>query len=65
MKPATATATVILGLIAVIQLVRALFKWPVEVNGITIPVAFSYIAFLILTVIVVMAWREAHGRQST
>jgi len=65
MKPATAIAIVILELIAVIQLLRALLKWPVQVNGITIPVAFSYIAFLVLTAIAVAAWRETHLHLST
>lgn len=59
MKPFTTIAALLLGLIAAIQGLRFALAWPVAVNGYSVPVWGSAIAFVVLGVIAVMLWREA------
>ena len=63
MKPFTTIAIVLFALIALLQLVRFLLGWEVIVNGISIPVWASGIAFVIAAALAVMLWREAHRHQ--
>ena len=57
-KPFTLIAVVLLSLIAVLQLLRFALGWEVMVNGISIPVWASLIAFLVAAGLAVMVWRE-------
>jgi hypothetical protein len=57
-KPYTIVAVVLLSLIAVMQLLRFTLGWEVMVNGISIPVWASGIAFLVAGGLAVMVWRE-------
>ena len=59
-KPFTITAVVLLLLIALLQLLRFMLGWEVTVNGLSIPVWASGIAFAIATGLAVMIWVEAH-----
>ena len=59
MKPFTATTAVFLALIALLQLARFILGWEVTVNGISVPVWASGIAFLIAGGLAAMLWREA------
>jgi hypothetical protein len=58
MKPFTVTAVVLLTLIALLQLLRFLSGWEVIVNGVTVPVWVSGIAFLFAGALAVMLWLE-------
>ncbi|HET8562818.1 MAG TPA: hypothetical protein VFM35_02980 [Candidatus Binatia bacterium] len=58
MKPATITAVVLFALIALMQFLRFILGWEVTVNGVTVPVWVSGIAFLIAGGLAVMLWRE-------
>jgi hypothetical protein len=58
-KPFTTIAVILFSLIALLQLVRFILSWEVTVNGITIPVWASGIAFVIAAALAVMLWREA------
>jgi hypothetical protein len=58
MKPITTIAVIFLGLLALLQLLRFALAWPVTVNGISIPIWASAIAFLIAGSISVLLWRE-------
>jgi hypothetical protein len=58
MKAFTGIAIALIALIGLLQLVRALLGWPVSVNGIEVPVLLSWIAFVVLEFVAVMAWRE-------
>jgi hypothetical protein len=60
LKPFTTMAVVLLSLIALLQLVRFILSWEVTVNGTSIPVWASGIAFVIAAALAVMLWREAH-----
>lgn len=62
MKLSTTIAVVVFSLIALLQLVRVVADWDVTVNGITIPIWASGIAFAVAAALAVMLWREA--RQS-
>ena len=58
-KPFTITTVALLSLIALLQLLRFTLGWEVTVNGVTIPVWVSGIAFVIAAGLAVMTWREA------
>jgi hypothetical protein len=61
-KPFTTVAVVVFTLVALLQLLRFVSGWEVTVNGITIPIWASGVAFVVAAVLAVMLWREA--RQS-
>ena len=57
-KPFTITTVALFSLIALLQLLRFTLGWEVTVNGVTIPVWMSGIAFVIAAGLAVMIWRE-------
>ena len=59
MKPFTTFAMVLLGLIALVQLVRLLQAWEVIVNGFSVPMWASGLACVVTGVTAVMLWRES------
>lgn len=61
MKPFTTLATILLSLIAILQLIRFVQGWEVVVNGATIPVWVSGLAFVIAGGLAVMLWRESRA----
>jgi hypothetical protein len=58
-KPFTAIAAVVFSLVALLQLLRFVSGWEVTVNGITIPIWASAIAFVVAAALAIMLWREA------
>ncbi|MBI4273157.1 MAG: hypothetical protein HY659_00460 [Rhizobiales bacterium] len=52
-------AAVIFALAALVQLARAALGWPVSVGGFTVPVAASWIAFVVLATLSVLGFRAA------
>lgn len=59
-KPFTRAAVVIFSLAALLQLLRFALGWEVTVNGMTVPVWVSGLAFVIAAGLAVMVWRETH-----
>jgi len=59
MKPFSAVAALVLALVAVLQLLRFILGWQVVVNGMSIPLWASAIAFLVAAGLALMVWREA------
>jgi len=57
-KPFTLLAVVLFSLIALLQLLRFGLGWEVAVNGVTVPVWVSGIAFVIAVGLALMVWRE-------
>ena len=57
-KPFTIISVVFLSLIALVQLLRLVLGWEVTVNGVTVPVWVSGIAFVIAAGLALMVWRE-------
>ncbi len=57
-KPFTLIAVVLFSLIALLQLLRFGLGWEVAVNGVTVPVWVSGIAFVIAAGLALMVWRE-------
>ena len=47
MKTYTFVSGVIFGIVAIIQAVRAVSEWPVQVGPIAVPVWFSWVAVLV------------------
>jgi hypothetical protein len=58
-KPFTVIAIGLLSLIAVLQLLRFILGWEVTLNGLSIPVWASGIAFLVAGGLAAMVWLEA------
>ena len=58
MKPFTVISIVVFSLISVLQLVRLILGWDVSVNGVSIPVWVSGIAFIVTGGLAVMLGRE-------
>ncbi len=61
MKPFTMLATILLSLIAILQLIRFVQGWEVSINGVIVPVWLSGIAFVVLAAIAAMLWRESRA----
>jgi hypothetical protein len=59
MKPFAVISIIVFSLIAILQLTRLLLGWEVSVNGVTIPVWVSAIAFIVSAGLAVMLWRES------
>jgi hypothetical protein len=59
MKPFSVLAALVLGLVALVQLLRLIFGWSVVVNGFAIPLWASAVACLVAAGLAVMVWREA------
>jgi len=57
-KPFPLLAVVLFSLIALLQLLRFGLGWEVAVNGVTVPVWVSGIAFVIAAGLALMVWRE-------
>jgi hypothetical protein len=60
LKPFTTIAVVVFSLVALLQLLRVVAGWAITVNGITIPIWASVIAFVVAAALAAMLWREAH-----
>ena len=58
-KPFTIISIVVFSLVSVLQFLRFILDWEVTVNGVSIPVWASGIAFLVAGGLAVMLWREA------
>ena len=51
---------VLFGVIALVQAVRALNQWPVQVDGLEVPVWVSWVAMIIAGSFCVWAFRSGH-----
>ena len=59
MKPFSAIAAVVFALVALLQLLRFVMGWEILINGISIPLWASAIAFVAATVLAVTVWKDA------
>lgn len=59
MKPFSSIAAVVFALVAIVQLLRFVLGWEVVINGISIPLWVSAIAFVVATGLAATVWREA------
>jgi hypothetical protein len=57
-KPFTVIAIGLFSLIAVLQLLRFILGWQVTVNGVSVPLWVSAIAFVVAGGLAVMVWLE-------
>jgi hypothetical protein len=58
-KPFTLVAVAVFALIAVLQLVRFLMGWEITVDGVSIPVWASAVAFVVAAGLAVLLGQEA------
>jgi hypothetical protein len=59
MKPFSLIAALVLGLVAVVQLLRVILGWSVVINGFAIPLWASAVACLVAAALAAMVWRES------
>jgi hypothetical protein len=57
-RPFTIIAVALFSLIALLQLLRFSLGWEITVNGVSVPVWASGVAFVIAAGLAVMLWRE-------
>jgi hypothetical protein len=57
-KPFTIIAIVLFSVIAVLQLLRFILGWEVTVNGVSVPVWVSGVAFVVTAGLAVMVWLD-------
>ena len=57
-KPFTSIAVIVFLLIALLQLLRFVLGWEVTLNGATVPVWLSSVAFVVVGALAVMVWGE-------
>ena len=48
---------IIFGVVAIIQIIRAVSEWPVQIGPYAIPVWFSWVAFVVAGALCVTAFR--------
>lgn len=60
MKPFSIISVVVFALVALVQLLRFALGWEVVVNGTSIPLWASAVAFVVAAGLAAMVWREAH-----
>ena len=64
MKPITTIAAVLLlGLIALVHLLRLVFGWGLVINETLVPVWLSVVFLLVFAFVAVMLWRERGGER--
>ena len=51
---------VLFGVVAVLQAVRALYQWPVQIAGFDVPMWASWVAVVVAGALCVWAFRSAH-----
>ncbi|HMC10412.1 MAG TPA: hypothetical protein VKH44_03945 [Pirellulaceae bacterium] len=61
MKPFTTLTVAFLALIAIVQLVRFIFAWPITIEGTAIPVWASAPAAAVAGTLATMLWKESFG----
>lgn len=59
MKPFTTIASVLLSLVALLQLIRALLGWEVVINGFSVPIWASVVAAVVAGGLALMLLKEA------
>ena len=60
-KPFTAVAAVVFGIVAVAQLLRFVMGWDVSIDGFHVPVWASAVATIVAGGLAAMLWVENHG----
>lgn len=51
---------VVFGVVAVLQAVRALYQWPVQIGGFNVPMWASWVAVVVAGALCVWAFRSGH-----
>jgi len=49
---------IVFGVVAILQLVRAISEWPVQIGSFAVPVSFSWVAFVVAGALCVWAFRS-------
>jgi hypothetical protein len=49
---------IIFGVVAIIQIIRAISEWPVQIGPYAVPVWFSWVAFVVAGALCVTAFRS-------
>jgi hypothetical protein len=60
LKPFTTLSVFVFSIVALLQLVRAIAGWEITIDGASVPIWASIVAFVIATLLAISLWREAH-----
>ena len=63
MKPITTVAAVLLGLVALVHLLRLVFGWGLVINETFVPMWLSVVVILVFAFVAAMLWRERGGER--
>jgi len=58
MKPFTTIAVIFFAVICIVHVLRLIFGWEANINGMTIPMWISILGALVSAVLAVMVWKE-------
>jgi len=58
MKPFTTIAVIFFAIICIVHVLRLIFGWEANINGMTIPMWISILGALVSAVLAVMVWKE-------
>ena len=58
-KPFTTIAIVIFSLVAVLHVLRLMFRWEVVINGLVMPMWVSVVGIIVAGGLALLVWREA------
>jgi len=58
MKPFTIIAVIFFAIISILHVLRLIFGWEANINGMTIPMWISILGALVSAVLAVMVWKE-------
>jgi hypothetical protein len=58
-RPVPTAAALVFGLISLMQLLRLVLRWDITLNGATVPIWLSGIAFVLAAALAVLLWRDA------
>jgi len=58
-KPFTTFAIVVFSLVAVLHVLRLMFRWEVVINGLVMPMWVSVVGIIVAGGLALLVWREA------
>ena len=58
MKPFTTIAVIFFAIICIVHVLRLIFGWEANINGMTIPMWISILGAVVSAVLAVMVWKE-------
>jgi hypothetical protein len=52
---------IVFGIVAILQLIRAISQWPLQIGTFAVPLAFSWVAFVVAGALCIWAFRSSRA----